>query len=371
VVWRRWLWGSAAAACLALALALVWQHVRPFVLGVRPDEPLTPVHYQAGMGYVSPRGVVAIPFDFQAAEEFDAHGWALTQRDGLWTWIDRYGHAVMPRRFERQPDDFDTHGWACVEQGGKFGWIDRQNRDVMPFRLDFAYSFGADNLAAVCLGDRWGWIDRTGKEASLGRWEGARPFNKSGLAAVQSNWKWGFIDRQGRVVMPCRWTGVGDFYAGDRTYAFAPREQDWHWIDRRGQRVDPPTADAPYFNSHGHEMFDERGPGGTTGLRDRAGKEVLAPVWEGIETRKHGYEAITGHHPLMFSPPILWLRKWLPLEKWAPFNGGLVILYDFDLRVIWRSDLHALRSLLLPVAAFFGLLAALCVWRWHAARRRR
>ncbi len=433
--WRRRFWGGSALGCLAFALALLWRHLRPWAIGIRPDEPLIPVK----TGFVSTRGVMLpmpMPADGKPGgfSDFDARGWArafAVHRMGLPQivgWVDRQGRNPLPQ-FRFDPDgewphaeDFDRRGWALIQKGyGEYWWIDREGREPLPRRYVGANPFDDHGWACVELKDReWGWIDRTGKEVLPTRWKGAESFAADGWARVRfDDWKWGWIDRHGQEVMPRRWDYVHDFDAGGMAAVCigSGREGRMGWIDRQGREAlpcrwekvgmfdaqgwawvedvaDPEVKDdfqRPYWidrqgrtalstvpadlGASGVQDFDANGyafyygPRAVMGLLDRQGHAVVPADWGVMKRTRHGYVASDLRHPAEFDAWFRFLKRYAPVDDLPPFRNGLEVVFDQRLNVVWRSDLHALRPMLLPSATLLGLLAALCGWRWRVAKR--
>jgi hypothetical protein len=179
---------------------------------------------------------------------------------------------------------------------------------------------------------------------------------------VERNKKCGCIDRQGREVVRPVWDVVCDFDA--HGLARVKRDKQWGWIDRQGREVIPCVWDrALSFDSHGWAQVERFRRGAVI---DRKGRVALecGSWWEPFEPPLHenalGYQCTEYRHPLLHKIPFAAkLASTLGLDKTAALHD-LTFQYDFELNTIWRSDLYALRGLLLPAAAFFGVLAFLC-----------
>ncbi len=304
--WRRRCWATLALLFAAFAGLLLWQHVRPWIIGVGPDEPLAPVRLDGKFGYVSERGVEAIPFVWDHAEEFGRFGLARVARDGQYGWIDRKNRVVIEPQFEwaldfcewgeapvrrRGPDwtwidrqgrevrrgpwhdwsGIDDHGWARVRSYGKTGWIDPQGRTALPIAWEHAWDFDAYGWAPARREGFWGWIDRAGKEVLPSRWQDARQFDGLGWARVKSDGLWGWIDRAGKAALPARWQEADDFDADG--WSRVKREGRWGCIDRTGKEALAVRWDAlEPFDDFGWALANDQ-----AGWRwiDRAGKDML------------------------------------------------------------------------------------------------
>ena len=168
MTWHQRFRGTATLGFLALALALLWRYVRPSVIGIGADEPLIPARFQGKYGFVSERGVVALPFEFDLTSLFDADGCCFVERNDEWFWIDRHGRKRSPASHDA-PDDAP---WVRTKRGSQWGWVDRQGRETLPFRWDEASEFDDHGWACVKSGDQWGWIDRRGQFVIKPQWDG-------------------------------------------------------------------------------------------------------------------------------------------------------------------------------------------------------
>ena len=361
MTWHQRFRGTATLGFLALALALLWRYVRPSVIGIGADEPLIPARFQGKYGFVSERGVVALPFEFDLTSLFDADGCCFVERNDEWFWIDRHGRKRSPASHDA-PDDAP---WVRTKRGSQWGWVDRQGRETLPFRWDEASEFDDHGWACVKSGDQWGWIDRRGRMALPQRWSAAWDFDAHGWAAVQRDGKWGWIDRQGREVLAMAWDLTGHF--DDCDWVRVRRGGKWGWINRQGQEVLPfRWDDARDFEDPGRALV---WTGDQVGLIDREGRIVIPPQWSFIVNTSQFCVAESNVHSWLEQPWFAALSETLGVAQWAPIQGGLSVVYDRQMREVWRSDFHAQRPALLPAAAFAAALSLLCGWRWRVARR--
>jgi hypothetical protein len=362
----------------AFALALLWQHLRPWWIGVGPNEPLVSVVWNGKFGYVSSRGVEALPATFVWANSFDAHGWALVyDRTGTLRWIDRHGRTMLIAP-GLSADPFDEFDWARVEGQGRYMFIDRQGRNVLGNKdWSFVNSFGPNGLAAARAGadELFGYIDRTGNWAIPPRFKQASKFDGKGLAGIRfhDHSAWQMIDRTGNVLSPRDLEpAVGEQLLEMDAFR---RGADKLWRLRGTKDSADGWVEALPFNSAGQAWVMPTGNSQTWRQIDRQGVVHRVSSWSGAMHRDG--EALLGRklHPLSKLP---FLRGWFDdfrlakrLGLLAPGSGNdpmLIVLFDEDGRIVWRNDFHILRPLLLPGVGLLAVLALLCGWRWRVAK---
>ena len=320
-------------------------------------------------GWVDRTGKTTIPLKWSDAEPFDARGWARVKQNDRWGWIDRSGKLVLPPSWE-QSDDFDGHGWARVKKDGRWGWIDRTGKLALPCEWQDSRGFDQQGWAAVRRNGFWGWIDRTGKTVLDLQWQDAGSFNDHDWAWVMRRDRWGAIDRTGKLLIPCQWQTRYAFDAGG--LAGVVGDGGYGWIDRTGQLAIPcQWHHVGHFNDHGTAWVQRRLDRRVgEGVIDRSGQEIVPAEWDHVAFDDLGNVCCTRDvHPWLKQPWFAWLAQKTGLDKSAAFHG-LCEIRTPQGRLIWRSDLHALRFLLPWGALFFGLLSAACV-RFARPRRGR
>ncbi len=128
--------------------------------------------------------------------------------------------------------------------------------------------------------------------------------------------RWGFINADGEEVIPCKWDHVGDFH---HERADVGRDNKCGYIDKRGKLVVPCE-------------WDESIPvPGTSLYRLSAQRQSLAEL------------------PIFGS-----LLYYLGFQE-STMASRMMAVANQDGQIIWRSDLHALRSLLPLLSAMFAV----------------
>jgi len=306
-------------------------------------------------GWVDRAGVVLIEPRYRFVGDFH-DGLARVQDGDAWGYVDRCGRLVVQPDWE-WAQDFDSAGLARVLRDGRWGWIDRSGELVIPCRWKTACDFDAAGMARVVEEGLHGWIDRHGVIAISCRWHDARDFDSGGMARVYRDGAWGWIDRAGRERIACNYLASGDFSAQGaasvrldaRTLAF---------LDRTGRII-------RRFNSFLPGQPENPSPSGLCLMGARAAKDL--PVMNALPD--DWYLHRDSKHPLSDSVARFSPELGAPLRSAPPFDS-LSLLVAPDGRVVWRSDFHYFRFLLLPSSAFFTFLAALCFWRFRVVRRR-
>jgi hypothetical protein len=219
---------------------------------------LFPVEQDHKWGFIDRTGKIAIPLQFDSANNFH-EGLALVTANGKKLFIDASGEVVIKPEFDIV-DDF-SEGHAAVNIGqtripnlglisnpGKWGYIDKTGKLIIPLKFTHAEDF-SEGLAAVRDGDRGGFIDHTGKfvfevplDVTLGFHEGmvgvllngsisyfdrtgkklATPVDygpksysfSEGLVPVSIKGKWGFMDRTGKLAIEPKFEDAEDFSEG-------------------------------------------------------------------------------------------------------------------------------------------------------------
>jgi len=326
---RRRIWMAMTVAFVALAGWMAFLHFEPRLFPIRDNEPLIRVSEWSAQLYVSSRGLV-VEGDWSPEGEFDVAGMALVSRgrEG-YGWIDRKGALVIPQTW-KWATDFDSHGMARVRDEQGFGWIDRRGQVVLAPEWERARDFDARGWASVRRGEKWGWIDRTGNVVLPLRWSFAFPFDKCGLAAVSSEGGYSLIDRAGR----------------EHPKLLDEDESRLIYNQLNLERV----LDRETTRDHWCRIGELEEPTNT-------------PLAHGFLCSQYY------RHPLVVAAGKIWVAGARRLPEWPPFDG-LTLVYSPSGAIIWRSDLHYFRFLLLHAAGVLLLLASFSYWRYRVHRRR-
>lgn len=168
-------------------------------------------------GYIDPAGKLAIPYQFEEAEDF-SEGLAAVKQGDKWGYIDRTGAVVVEPRFA-YAGDFHEGRAAVWESNESCGYIDRTGKLAVPFVNDYFVWDFSEGLAAVMRDDRYGYIDPQGGTVIPFGFGAAGEFHE-GLAVVGhtvdegESWEYGYIDRTGALVLPYQFRDATDFADG-------------------------------------------------------------------------------------------------------------------------------------------------------------
>ncbi len=155
---------------------------------------------------------------------------------------------------EREPDEgtpdlFFSEGLAVAEQEGLYGFVDREGHTVIPCRYSWAEPFD-EGLALVRQGEFFGLIDKSGREVLPPVYEDIRWRSANGVVLVcGENGLWRLHDRQGEIISQNTFDFIVDFSCD---LASVRREAKYGYIDRTGEIVIPLLYDEAYtFSDEG------------------------------------------------------------------------------------------------------------------------
>jgi len=232
--------------------------------------------------------------------------------DGLFGFIDREGHQVIPPKFAWAGSFSQGLAVVTVPETKKKGFINPKGDWAIPPQFEYAIGFSED-LAAVQVGEKWGYIDRKGTRVIPPRFEDAHKF-REGLASVETAQgsavinrqgkvaikgrprcdrfrafsqgralfhgpgrrnlaKKGFIDRNGKIIVPAQFDSADSFSEG--LALVATTSQGMGFIDRRGKWAIPPHFDLAESFSEGLAKIKDRRTPGRFGFIDQTGTIVI------------------------------------------------------------------------------------------------
>lgn len=178
-------------------------------------------------GYIKPDGRLAIPLQYDAADDFSENGLAPVGMQGKyynkWGFIDTTGRMVIPCNYFYAGQFY--RGRAVVGKvmpGGKlrYGYIDDSGRTVIPLRYDMASNFDfANTWVGADGGDgetRYWLIDRNGKQVLSFPVYRLQDGGKYGHAAAAVRDKtgalrYGIVANSGRILVPFEYDSIDIF----------------------------------------------------------------------------------------------------------------------------------------------------------------
>ena len=303
---RRRIWLTVSLGCFALAGWFAFVRFESRLLPIPAEEPIVLAEFPGISLYVFAGGRV-IEGHWIPVGDFDAGGMARV--------------AGGPLLAAESDDGGDGSGRL------RCGWIDRAGRMAIPFDWDDAHDFDDHGLAAVKRGGKWGWIDRSGAVVIAPRWQTFDRFDARGEAFVRDSGGHAIVDRKGSI------RPVHEASADRAT--------------RERMSSLPGAVNSSFRSGLVYELV---------------GEVNVTTLPSGFQTRSYR------RHPIVRSLQETWEKGAEQMGGWKPFQSLDLVLSPSG-AVVWRSDLHYFRFLLLPAAGVSLLLAALAYWRYRVARK--
>ncbi len=251
-------------------------------------------------------------------------------------------------------DQPDKRGWRRVKRGKLIGWIDEHNREVIAPQWEETFEFDDADLAGVYNRSRWGYINRYGRLVLDYQWRSVQPFQANGLARVRikdDEKAWGVINRDNKLVLIHNYHSISPFNEFGLAIAI---DRECMWYTEAGKVLAPYPISTPNFSASGYTIVRDRKQ---VRIMDRFGK-VDPRTWDSGELTAVGFSMRQNQHPFLEYP---WLKPIVTatgIDQWEMFNG-LSVVYDQNLREVFRSDTYYLRPLQFPFACGLFLCALL------------
>lgn len=245
-------------------------------------------------GLIDTTGTEIVPLIYENIESFGGKffGVYLNGKFGL---LDNKGQFVLPVEYEGVVsfgDDF-----FIFQQKGKWGVADTSGKVIIPpiyeslserryWRPGFEYGMAVvEKQDSASKESFFGVIDVTGKEIIPFVYERINIVD-SNLLIVRQNEKYGLIERSGEVVLPLEYNDLGKF---DDNYFLANKGGKegefgetiggkWGLFHKSGREVVPPVYDG--MQEHGQGLLVKKGD--KYGLMDTLGQLVLPVEYEGV-----------------------------------------------------------------------------------------
>ncbi len=285
-------------------------------------------------GLTAPDGTVIVPPQYDFLTDLTDTLFLIKSADSLYGVIDASGKEILPVEYDSVVYDI-TADLLCAEKDGKKGYLALDGTPVIPLGYDSVF-FGKEDLAIAEKDGKCGGLDRNGNTVipfeyewlgarELGRsayrenglygyldengatvippkYDTAKVFSEDGLARVRKGVLWGFIDREGNEVIPCAWTESAAFshglaFAGDGTKTVCFGTSGEILFELPPVRIVETSKNGltVYYEIH----TDEDGQRiWKYGLVDRAGNEILPPVYNNVSLMSNGWVTMrTGEFP--------------------------------------------------------------------------
>lgn len=211
--------------------------VGPFSEGYAPVKTkgtAYPSPLEGKWSFINMTGKLATDQEFEEVREF-SEGMAVVKNNGKWGAIDSRFNLVIDYQYDNAQTF--TYGLLAVEKNGKWGYVDRTGKVIIDFVYDNAFIF-ASGLASVSLNDKCGFINTKGEIVIPFKFEYTKGFFE-GLSAVQENGKYGYINMQGKYVIKPIYSKAFSFKNGLARVRSDTKEITYHYINKKGERVDP------------------------------------------------------------------------------------------------------------------------------------
>lgn len=137
-------------------------------------------------------------------------GLAVTERAGLYGYVDPQGNTVIPFRYE-WADPFDE-GLAVVRKNGNFGLIDKRGREICPPEYEDIRWLSDNGVVLACREGAWSLKNREGEPIHTHTFDYICDFAED-LAVVRREDRYGYIDRCGEIVIPLIYDQASSFSA--------------------------------------------------------------------------------------------------------------------------------------------------------------
>lgn len=167
-------------------------------------EGLAPVGYKGKMGFIDKKGSIAIPYQYNDADNFH-------------------------------------EGLAAVQKDWRWGYIDHKGNVVIPFEYNEAFAFG-DGLAPVKKDGKWMVIDRTGAVKLKTDYKSIYSFQE-GVAQVEIRdqkykklTRYNLIDTEGRLLLQKDYVTIGNFSEGC-VFVWDNEIGKGYYIDKDGKKA--------------------------------------------------------------------------------------------------------------------------------------
>jgi hypothetical protein len=211
----------------------------------------------AHYGYIDRTGVMKIQPRFGFGGSWMSwgsrrfvNGRARVTLNDKWGYIDRSGNLAIPANFDTAEEFSD--GFATVSINYKSGVINKDGRYIFTPRFDYVGKY-LGNTAVFEENGKFGFIDGNGNIIIDAKFAGADNFS-GGIAPVSvettsdPNQKlWGYIDREGKFVITPQYAQARSFSEGRA--AVRPANSDlWGYIDENGvMKITPQFKEAGAF----------------------------------------------------------------------------------------------------------------------------
>lgn len=167
-----------------------------------------------------------------------------------------------------------------ISQNGKYGFINSNGAVVIPFNYDWADNF-SEGMAVVTIDEKSGYISKSGSTLLLGEFDEANAFHNS-VAIVKKGDKYGLIHKLGKQLLPFEYEDIIGNESKDKI-VIALKEKTYFYFTLSCQLLFQGKYEAVGAFSLGKAYVIQDGK---YGFIDKAGKTIVAPQYDWVESFK-------------------------------------------------------------------------------------
>ncbi len=189
-------------------------------------------------GYLNTKGEIAIPYQFDHADQF-SEDLASVKLDDKYGFIDKRGEIVIAYQFQNTGSFYNSI--ARVKKNGLYGFIDKRGKIIIDFKFNNAYDFWSKSIVCVLTNDGWGFTDRCGDIIRICYYKEVMMHTKDGMFRVgnrdkYANSKYGLVNNEGQEIVSCKFDDAEFFSEG---FAAVKRDKKWGFINTLGDIAIP------------------------------------------------------------------------------------------------------------------------------------
>lgn len=262
-----------------------------WIVGFHKISGFAAVKQNGKWGYIDKRGVVVIPFQFDAASDFEC-GLAPAKYNGKWGLINEAGNPVLQPQYDGIL--WDTLGdYWYLWSGENRGIADKTGKIIVAPQFESIGSYG-EGLIPVKRGGKYGYIDMLGNLSIGFKYENAGRFY-NGIATVQVDGKWGFIDKTGELVDSPRYSATDRDLPFNEGLAYVHTDDGFGYIDKTGKWVIAPQAGWGSSFSDGLAAVYVNNK---FGYIDKTGNFIIYPMFKSARDFENGIAAVQDENGL-------------------------------------------------------------------------
>lgn len=187
-------------------------------------------------GFINRQNKVIVPFEYDKASYYQ-EGLVAVCKDDKWSLLDTSARVVATLSEEYYQIYAFVDGFAKTEKDGMYGFIDKTGKEVVSCKYSNIDDF--KNGFAIVNDDDYkcGIIDSNGNEiVPCGTYDHIGDF-ENGLARVNKDEKYGLVDTTGRLIIPCIYDYVFTYISYDGELVISvEKDGEFFDLDKDGKR---------------------------------------------------------------------------------------------------------------------------------------